>query len=85
MRWCVQNQTGAQANSFKKKLIEGARETTQLQALDALPEDLGLVPSTQRASATACNSISRGSNALFWLPWALHAYGTHSYMQALNT
>ena len=30
----------------------------------------------------ACNSHSKGSDALFWLPWALYTHGAQTYMQA---
>lgn len=36
--------------------------------------------------AQNCNSSLRGSNALFWLPWALHVHArqNHSYTQNKN-
>jgi len=44
----------------------------QLRALTALPEDLGLIPSTNMPvhNCHNCNSSSRGSATLFWLLWA---------------
>lgn len=46
-----------------------------LKALAALAEDRpGLSPRAHPAHI--CNHSSRASGALFWTPWALHAYGT---------
>jgi len=43
-----------------------------LRALAVLPEHPSSVPSIHSGQlTTACNSSSRGSNALFWPPWAL--------------
>lgn len=48
----------------------------RLRALAALPADLGLDQSTHvRQLTTSCISIVRGSDALFWFPWApVHAW-----------
>jgi hypothetical protein len=49
----------------------------------ALQEEWGSIPSTHMALTTNCLYFgSRVSGALFWIPWALHTYGTHLYMQA---
>ena len=43
----------------------------QLVVPAALAEDLFLVSRIHMWLTTVCNFSSRGSNALFWLPWAL--------------
>jgi hypothetical protein len=53
-----------------------------LRVLAALA-DLG--PSTYKAVTTFLNSCCRRSDALFWHPWALHAYGTHTHRQNIQT
>ena len=43
----------------------------QPTTLAALPEDPSSVPSAyNNQSSTACDSSSKGSDTLFWLPWA---------------
>ena len=57
----------------------------QLGALTVLLEDLGWIPGTSQKLTTVCNSSSRGSDALFWPPWALHTCGAQTYIQAGKT
>lgn len=46
-----------------------------------LAEDLGPFPSDHMMTHGAHNPNSRGSNAIFWLPWAPTRYtpGAHTY------
>lgn len=46
----------------------------QVRAPAALPEDLGLVPSSHMTAHSISNS---SPSSLFWPPWVLHAYGAH--------
>jgi hypothetical protein len=60
----------------------GAGETVQqFRTLAAFVEKLDLVTS-RYIGVHICNSSSRGSDALFWLPQALHSYDTHASIQA---
>lgn len=54
----------------------------QSEALTVLLKDLGWIPGTPQRPIAVCNSISRGSDALFWPPWALYIYGTQICVQA---
>ena len=61
---------------------DGAREIARsVVILAALPEDRGSIPSTHLAvhNHLAVNSSSRGSVALFWSLWALHAGGAQTH------
>lgn len=56
-----------------------ARETAQwFRALAALEEDPGSIPTTHIVSN--CNSGSRGSEVLLWLPLVTHMW--HTYIHA---
>lgn len=62
--------------------VLGAEEMVQSsRALAALPEDLDSVPSIHR-TATACNSIYRGSEASYGLGRHPDTFRAHTYMQA---
>lgn len=63
-RWILKIQNKAQGGEMAQHL-----RTT----LVVLPKDLDTGPSTQ-------NSSSRGSTALFWRLWKLHACGAQTYM-----
>lgn len=59
--------------------------TQQWRSLNALTEDPGSNPSTRRQLTNICHSGSRASDALFWLPRALHTQGTPRYIHADRT
>ena len=49
----------------------------------AFAKDPGSVPSTHKVDADLHgNSSFRPSGSLFWPPWALHACGAHTCIQA---
>jgi len=51
--------------------VPGAGEMTQwLRALPDVLGDWSLMPSTTMVAHSICDSGPRGSDALFWPPWA---------------
>jgi|UPI00001F6C88 hypothetical protein len=56
----------------------------RLKELAALVEELGLVPSTTKQQLAPITR-AKGSDALFWPLWALHACGELTYMQARHS
>ena len=56
-----------------------------VRALAALPAHLVSTLSMHVLVHKSLNSSSRGSDALFWLLWALHACGTQTQTQAKHS
>ena len=59
-----------------------AKTAQQVKALAAVAEDLSEFPAPTWQFTSVCNANSRGSNGLFWPPWALHVHYAQTYMQA---
>jgi hypothetical protein len=60
------------------KTAQGAREALSGQELLLLLQRTWTWLPAPRWLLTICNSSFRGSDALFWPPWVLHAQGTYS-------
>lgn len=60
-------------------IFEAGKMAKWLQALAAFPGSLSFVPTHTWLFKTICNFSSRGSNILFYPPWAPY---TQTYMQA---
>lgn len=69
------------ALSFKKTHNGTAEVIQSLRAPPALPEDPDSIPITHMEADTLYNSISRGSDTLFWPSWVPGMHYVQIYIQ----
>ena len=77
----------------RKSLTTGANKVLPLaggmalwlRALSSLTKDPGLISSTHRATQVHLLPSFRGSDTLFWSPWAFSVCGTQTYIQAKHS
>jgi|UPI0000F49D44 hypothetical protein len=56
-----------------------------LRKVTAPSEDQESIPDTLITAENHLEGQSRGSNALFWPPWALYTHGAQTYMQVKHS